>query len=345
MTSLMWCGTIVFVLVSITKRTGIFQFVTIRAAKLAKGRPYRILITLNVVTAAFSMVLDTVTTVLILAPVALLLAEEMELDPRPFIITMAISANFGGTATMIGDPPNIMIGSNAHLSFIDFVNVNLPVVIFIMILYCGFLSIYFKNRMKITNETEARILDLDESKSITDVPLLIKSLVVLFLVIISLTLHRQLDLPPATIALAGGFLLVLLADHHRIDHFLQEIEWGTIFFFIGLFIMIQGLVELGVIKIIANGFLTLTAGNMMVTTLLMLWFAGILSAFIDNIPLGACIGGNGTLIGASANVVSAGLAKKSGFSISFMDFLVYGAPTILLALLICTGYLFLRFFL
>ena len=337
MTSLMWCGTIVFVLVSITKRTGIFQFVTIRAAKLAKGRPYRILITLNVVTAAFSMVLDTVTTVLILAPVALLLAEEMELDPRPFIITMAISANFGGTATMIG--------SNAHLSFIDFVKVNLPVVIFIMILYCGFLSIYFKNRMKITNETEARILDLDESKSITDVPLLIKSLVVLFLVIISLTLHRQLDLPPATIALAGGFLLVLLADHHRIDHFLQEIEWGTIFFFIGLFIMIQGLVELGVIKIIANGFLTLTAGNMMVTTLLMLWFAGILSAFIDNIPLGACIGGNGTLIGASANVVSAGLAKKSGFSISFMDFLVYGAPTILLALLICTGYLFLRFFL
>jgi len=371
---------VIFVLIGlmliivVTKRTGLFQFVAIKAAKFSKGEPYRILIVLNIVTALFSTILDNVTTVLILSPVAILLAIELGILPQPFIITMAIASNIGGTATLIGDPPNIMIGSAVGFTFMDFIVNTFPVIVVIMIVYCFGLYFFFRHRLPVANERRARILEIDESKVITDKKLLIKCLVVLFLVVIGLTFHGLLDIPPAIISLFGGFALLLMADRHHIEQFLAEIEWGTIFFFVGLFIMVEGLVQLGAISALASAFISATGGDIFLTAVLLLWFAGVLSAFVDNIPfvatmipllqnmgqtlgaaaitplwwalsLGACLGGNGTLIGASANVVSAGICKKSGYHISFKDFAKFGIPVTLASLVICSAYISIRYFL
>lgn len=360
------------VIVGITKRTGLFQYVAIKAAKAARGNPVMILILLSVITAVFSAFLDNVTTVLILTPVTILIAVELGISPVPFIISEAIASNIGGTATLIGDPPNIMIGSAAGLNFMDFL-VNLaPVIIIILALFCLYAYFVFGRKLQVSNERRARIMDFNEKQAITDKVLLVKSVVVLGLVIVGFLVHSFIHAEPATIALAGAAVLMLLTDRHEVEAFFHEVEWGTIFFFLGLFIMVGGLVEVGAIKLLAGKLMEWTHGDISVTSIVVVWFSGIFSAIVDNIPyvatmiplvqdigntvgkeavlplwwalsLGACLGGNGTLIGASANVVSAGIAGKSGYKISFLEFTKYGAVFMLISLAVSTVYIWFRF--
>ena len=362
------------IIVGITKQTGVFEFIAIRTAKAAKGEPVVIMIAMMFITALLSAFLDNVTTILILTPVSILIAVELGLSPVPFIISQAIASNIGGTATLIGDPPNIMIGSAADISFTDFL-INLgPVVLASLFVVGTIFMLFFRSRLRVANERKARIMEFDESRSIKNRPLLIKSLSVLSLVIAGFLVHGAVNLEPATIAITGASLLMLLADRHETDEFFGEVEWGTIFFFIGLFILVGGLVELGIIRNLSQLVLSATKGNVELTGFAVLWASGLLSSFLDNIPyvatmipllqdmapqigadqmeplwwalsMGACFGGNGTLIGASANVVSAGIAAKSGYKISFLQFTKYGFLIMLLTLVIASVDLMVRFFL
>ena len=361
------------VIVNITRKTGIFQYIAIKTAKLAKGEPIAILILMAMITCTISAFLDNVTTVLIIMPVLILIAVELGTSPIPFIITGAIASNVGGTATLIGDPPNIMIGSAANLDFISFV-VNLgPLVLILMAVLALVYYLMYRKELVVSNERKAKIMDFDESKSITDKKLLVKCLTVLGLVIFGFLFHGLLKIDAALIALAGASVLMLLAGSHEVDEFIRDVEWGTIFFFVGLFILVGGLVDLGIMKVLAAKILALTDGNIMTTSLLLIWVSGFLSAVIDNIPyvatmipliqdmgttlgqaqieplwwslaIGACIGGNGTLVGASANVVSVGLANKSGYKISFWDFTKVGSFITLITLVISTAYVYIRYF-
>lgn len=357
------------IIVGITKRTGLFQFVAIKAAKFAKGDPIKILILLSLITALFSAFLDNVTTVLILTPVSILIAVELGVSPIPFVICEAIASNIGGTATLIGDPPNIMIGSAANISFSQFL-INLgPIILINLVIFSILIIFIFRKKLEVTYERKARIMEFDESKSIEDKTLLIKSIIVLIFVITGFILHGLFHIEPATIALLGASALMVMAGKEEVEKFFHEVEWTTIFFFIGLFILVGGLVEIGVIKSLAELLLKVTKGDLKITTIVMVWFSGVFSAFVDNIPyvatmiplikniglklgeasimpiwwalsLGACLGGNGTLIGASANVVSCGLAAKSGYKISFFEFTKYGAFFTLISLALSTIYLF-----
>ncbi|MFA7566892.1 MAG: ArsB/NhaD family transporter [Alkalispirochaeta sp.] len=361
------------IIVGITKQTGVFEFIAIRTAKAAKGEPVIILVAMMFITAFLSAFLDNVTTILILTPVSILIAVELGLSPVPFIISQAVASNIGGTATLIGDPPNIMIGSAADLSFTDFLVSLGPVVLVSLVVVAAIFMVFFRKRLRVGNDRKARIMEFDVSRSIKNRPLLVKSLSVLGLVIFGFLVHGAVDVEPATIAIAGASVLMLLAERHETDAFFDEVEWGTIFFFIGLFILVGGLVELGVIKRLSQLVLTATKGNVELTGFSILWASGLLSSFLDNIPyvatmipllqdmapqigpdkmepiwwalsMGACFGGNGTLIGASANVVSAGIAGKSGYKISFLQFTKYGFLIMLLTLLIASGDLVVRFF-
>jgi len=361
------------VIVNITRKTGIFQYIAIKTAKLARGEPIAILILMAMITCALSAVLDNVTTVLIIMPVLILIAVELGTSPIPFIITGAIASNVGGTATLIGDPPNIMIGSAANLDFISFV-VNLgPLVLILMAVLALIYYLMYRKELVVSNERKAKIMDFDESKSITDKKLLVKCLTVLGLVIFGFLFHGLLKIDAALIALAGASVLMLLAGSHEVDEFIRDVEWGTIFFFVGLFILVGGLVDLGIMKVLAAKILALTGGNIMTTSILLIWVSGFLSAVVDNIPyvatmipliqdmgnslgqaqieplwwslaIGACFGGNGTLVGASANVVSVGLANKSGYKISFWDFTKVGSFITLITLVISTAYVYIRYF-
>ncbi|MBI9099332.1 MAG: ArsB/NhaD family transporter [Spirochaetaceae bacterium] len=360
------------VIVGITKRSGLFQYIAIKLAKLVNGDPVKILILFSILTAILSALLDNVTTVLILTPVIILISVELGLNPIPFIISSALASNIGGMATLIGDPPNIMIGSAAGLGFTDFI-INLgPLVLILLFSHCVLILLFFKKKMEVSMERRARIMEFDERASITDKALLIKSLSVLFLVLLLFLLHGLITLEPSTVALGGAALLMLLAGGDEVEDFFHEVEWSTIFFFIGLFIMVGGLVELGVINFLAEKYLQLTAGNLVLTSESIIWVSGFLSAFLDNIPyvatmiplverlgqdigqasigpvwwslaIGACLGGNGTLIGASANVVSAGISGRSGYKISFMEFTKYGMIIMVITLAISSVYVYLRY--
>lgn len=362
------------IIVGITKQTGLFQYVAIKAAKIARGNPYIILIMLSLITAIFSAFLDNVTTILIIVPVTILIAVELGISPIPFVISEALASNVGGTATLIGDPPNIMIGSAAKLSFLDFI-VNLtPVIIIILIVFCIYIYFVFGKKMKVPIERRARIMEFDETKSIENFPLLIKSSIIISLVILGFLLHGVLHLEPATIALAGASILMLLTGHKEIEHLFHEVEWSSIFFFFGLFIMVGGLVEIGVIKTLSENILKLTNNNIKTTSIVIIWLSGIISAIVDNIPyvatmipllknignqlgstaiiplwwslaLGACLGGNATLIGASANVVSAGISGKSGYKISFLEFTKYGLSFTIISLFISSIYVYIKYLL
>lgn len=358
------------VIVGITKHSGIFQYTAIKTAKAVHGEPVRIIILFTFLSAFFSAILDNVTTVMILTPVIILVAVELGLSPVPFVISCAIASNIGGTATLIGDPPNIMIGSAADLGFTDFL-INLgPIVIINFIILCFIIYFLFRKQLNVSIERRARIMEFDERQSIKDKKLLIKCLSVIAIVITGFLFHDKLGLKPATIAMFGAALLMLLSGTEEVEEFFKEVEWGTIFFFIGLFILVGGLVELGVIKILSSGIMSFTEGNVVLTSELMIWLSGIFSAVVDNIPyvatmipmvedmgqvmgdasvmpiwwslaLGSCFGGNGTLIGASANVVSAGIATKSGFKISFIDFTKYSALITFITLLTSSIYIYL----
>ncbi|HUX22240.1 MAG TPA: ArsB/NhaD family transporter [Spirochaetia bacterium] len=361
------------VIVGITKQSGVFQFVAIRMAKVARGRPLRIMLLLSLITALFSSLLDNVTTILIVSPVTIMIAVELEISPVPLLISEAIASNVGGTATLVGDPPNIMIGSAAHFTFIDFLTNIAPFVIILMILDLALLALFFRKQLKADEVRRMLIMEMDEKKSIEDRPLMIKSLSVIVLVIIGFLLQSQTGLEAGAVALGGAALLMLLTGGKEIDRYFADIEWGSIFFFIGLFILVGGLVLLGVVNDVAQFLLGLTKDNMEVTSAVLIWASGLLSAIVDNIPyvatmiplvehfgkvlgettieplwwalsLGACLGGNGTLVGASANVIAAGIAKRSGFHISFLEFTKYGALITLFNLILSTVFIDLFYF-
>jgi Na+/H+ antiporter NhaD/arsenite permease-like protein len=358
------------IIVNITKRTGVFEYIAIRAAKFSKGNPIKILILFSVITAILSGVLDNVTTVLLIVPVTLVITKTLEIDPIPFLMCEIFSSNIGGTATLIGDPPNLMIGSAAGLSFLDFVKNLAPVIIIILLVTLLAIKQLYKNSMKTSEEDKKKIMALDESKAIRDMALMKKCLAVLFLTLIGFLTHSYLGFESATIAIAGSAILLAISKVEP-DEILQETEWGTIFFFIGLFIMTGVLEDVGIMEILAQKTLSLTKGNLVMTGIFVLWISAIASAFIDNIPfvatmiplikamgtmggmdivplwwalsLGACLGGNGTMIGASANLVVIGIAEKSGYKISFKDYFKLGFPVMLVSIIISTAYLLIFF--
>lgn len=358
------------VIVTIAKDTGMFQYIAIRAAKIAKGEPWRIMVMLSLVTAIFSAFLDNVTTVMLIVPVTFVIADNLKINPVPFLLAEIFMANIGGTATLIGDPPNILIGSAAGLSFMQFLT-NLGPVVAIMIPVVFLVYRFFwRKHLHADPELQANILKLNEKDALTKRSLLIKTLIVLGLVLVGFVLHNTLHLEAATIALAGAGLLWLL-DNQNPERVLKEVEWPTIFFFVGLFVLVRGLEEVGAIEFLAHRLLDVTGGQLSITAIAMIWGSAIFSSVVDNIPfvatmiplvkdigaisnlpleplwwslaLGACLGGNGTLVGASANLVVAGLSEKSGYRIRFMDFIKFGAPVMFLTIIISTAYVWVRY--
>ncbi|GIP23614.1 ArsB/NhaD family transporter [Paenibacillus sp. J22TS3] len=360
------------VMVSITAETGLFRYIAIWAAKKVKGEPVRILIVLGLITAFGSAFLDNVTTVLLMVPVTFSITRQLKVNPVPFLFTEIIASNVGGTATLIGDPPNIMIGSAVkELTFMSFISNLTPIVVIIMLAYIPILVWMFRKKIQTTPELKESLMKLDNSELITDHKLLRKCLVILGLTILGFFLHQSLHLESATVALAGAFLLLLLTGEHTMEKALSRVEWTTIFFFVGLFVLVSGLVETGVIAQLAASAIKWTGGDPLATSMLILWLSAIASAFLDNIPfvatmipmiqemgqmgvqnleplwwslaLGACLGGNGTLIGASANLIVAGLSGKEGHPIRFMDYTKMGLPLMLLSIVLSSIYIYLRY--
>jgi Na+/H+ antiporter NhaD/arsenite permease-like protein len=369
------------VIVAITRRSGVFQFIAVWSAKVVKASPWGILLMLSVVTAIFSALLDNVTTVLLIAPVTLLICHELDLSPYPFLFAEIFSSNIGGTATLIGDPPNIMIGSAVRLTFNDFVINLAPVVPVILLVTLGAIYLIWGRKLHATADARERIMQFREREAITDVRLLKQSLLVLALVITGFVLAHPLKIEPATIAMFGAALLLLLSNisnsaeeqADNVHHTFGKVEWVTIFFFVGLFIAVKGIEEAGVLKILADKAISLTGGDMALTALTVLWVSAIVSAIVDNIPfvatmipliksmaptfggaenlmplwwslaLGACLGGNGSLVGASANLIVAGFAERSGHRIRFLQFMALAFPLMLLSIVIASVYIYFRF--
>lgn len=355
--------------VAIVKNSGIFEYIAIKAAKIAKGRPWPLMLLLCIITAVLSGFLDNVTTVLLIGPMTLAITNMLKTSPVPFFITQIMASNIGGTATLIGDPPNIMIGSAAGLSFLDFVaNTGLAVVFVLAAMLVCFYFIYGR-KLHVEAEAMAEVLQLDENKTIKDRPLLIKSVVMIVIVVFAFIFHSQLHLESSTVALTAAGIMLLIG-RQDVEEAIAGVEWSTLIFFTGLFIVVGGLQETGVIQIVANTLVDMTAGHMTLTILLILWVSAIISAFLDNIPfvatlipliltmessgvdvaplwwavsLGACLGGNGTLIGASANVVLSGISNRHGFPITFASYFKVGFPLMLLSVGICTIYMLLRY--
>ncbi|MBU5306294.1 ArsB/NhaD family transporter [Clostridioides mangenotii] len=355
--------------VAVVKNSGLFEYIAIWTAKKTKGDPWKIMVYFIIITAVLSALLDNVTTVLLIGPMTITITQILGLNPVPFLLSQILASNIGGTATLIGDPPNIMIGSAANLSFMDFV-VNLsPVIIVIliaMIICCKFL---YSKKLVVDDEARQRIMNFDETKSIKDRTLMIKSIVVMFFILLGFAFHSTLKIESCIVALTGAVVMLLIGKQD-VDEILLDVEWSTIFFFMGLFIVVGGLVEVGLINNLAEVIIGATSGHMILTMLIILWLSAIVSSFLDNIPfvatiipliltmqaqgidvtplwwatsLGACLGGNGTLIGASANVVLAGVSQRHGYPITFKEFFKVGFPIMLMSVAISTVYLVIKF--
>lgn len=363
------------IIVGVTRETGVFEFLAIKAAKMAHGRPLAIMASLALVTAVLSALLDNVTTVLLIVPVTFAIARKLELSPIPFLIVEILSSNIGGTATLIGDPPNIMIGSATHLGFLDFVINLTPVVILIHVTTVFICQLIYKRKMLVTPEIQQRIYEIDETQELKDIPLMKKCLFALGVTITGFFLHQFLGLESSVIALSGASLLLLITRADP-EHPLHTVEWPVIFFFIGLFVVVGALEEVGIIEALAHYALEITGGIVVPTGMLILWISALASAFVDNIPfvatmipliknmalenadinamqnflwwslsLGACLGGNGTIIGASANVVVIGMAEKRGSRITFINFFKIAFPLMIMSIIISTGYLLVWYYL
>jgi len=364
------------VIVGVAKRSGMFQFVAIYAARLVKGNPRMLLIVLSLITAVFSALLDNVTTVLLVVPVTLLLTEQLKLPAYPFLFAQIFAANVGGTATLIGDPPNILIGSAVGLSFMDFVyNVGPPAAI-IMVCMLVFFDFVWGRKFKASADSQKVIMNYVPQEALEDVELLWKSLGVLALVLFGFIYGHDHGLEPGTIALTGAALLLLLDNYkfkaevqsHRVQEAFQTVEWETIFFFIGLFMLVYGVEQAGLLALLGEYLLDLSNNDIAKAGMIILWSSAILSAIVDNIPfvatmipliqsteasfgghdaimplwwalsLGACLGGNGSLIGASANIMVASFAERAGQRISFLKFMAMGFPLMLVTIAIAAVY-------
>lgn len=371
------------IIINLMRPTGVFEYIAIKSAKWGRGEPLRIMVIFAMVTAILSAFLDNVTTVLLITPVTLLIADALEVDPVPYLISCALASNIGGTATLIGDPPNIMIASKAQLNFMDFIYHLTPIVIVMMFFYVLVIKLIWGKRLLTRDELKKRIMKMDEKNAIKDSVMLKKSLFVLGVVLSGFVFHGILHLQPATIALFGAGLLLFLSRTHDLHHVLAEVEWPTIFFFMGLFIIVGGVVKVGLIKWMSIRMLEITQENLLATSIIVIWFSAFASAIVDNIPyvatmnpliidmarqlwphetgtqllqhadlmplwwslaLGACLGGNGTAIGASANVIVIGISEKAGRRISFLKFMAYGMPIMIITVALSTVYVWLRYY-
>ena len=365
--------------ISVMRQTGLFMYLAIKTAKLAKGRPLRVMMYMYLGTAIVSALLGSVTTIMILVPILLLIAAELKITPVPFIITMIIASNFGGAATMIGDPPNIMIGSATDYTFIDFVLNLTPPVVVITLSSLGLIWLLYRKGMVVSNQNRAKLMEYNEKSLITNHRMMVWSLIVLALMLAALSLQSVLKIETATISMSAGLLLLLMNNRKKVENVLiHDIDWVTIFFFIGLFMIVESLVATGFIDALANRVLLATGGEPRATSMAILWLSGVFSAIIDNVPfvasmipvldkigtvfqanhvpaamidplwwslsLGTCLGGNGTLIGASANIVAVGIASHNGFKISFGEYTKIGVLFTLNAMLISTAYIWFRYF-
>ena len=362
------------IIVGVLKQTGVFEFLAIWAAKRAGGKPFRVMVMLVLITAVASALLDNVTTVLLIAPVTFLVCERMNVPPVPFLIAEALAANIGGTATLIGDPPNIIIASRAGLSFNDFL-VNLaPLVVVLLVVFIGLCRWLFRDAFRYDPQRVDEVMELDEREAISDRKLLVRCLLVLAGVTIGFVLHSALHIDPSVVALLGAAAIILVS-RTRPQQFLEEVEWPTLVFFMGLFIMVGGLVETGVIERLGEAAQEAVGGRPLLAATVLLFGSAVLSAIVDNIPyvttvaplveglvenvpdptqgealwwalaLGADLGGNATAVGASANVVIIGLAAKYGHPISFWTFTRYGLVVAAITVTLSWPYLALRYFL
>lgn len=377
------------VIVNIVRETGLFEVLAIWAAQRADARPFRLLALLAVLTAVLSAMLDNVTTVLLMAPVTLSIAKRLELNPVTYLMAEALASNIGGTATLVGDPPNIMIASKAELSYLDFLLVMGPIVIVIMAVFLVLLWVLFGRTMTVAPRLRENILALSLREAVPDDAFLRRCLILLATVNVGFCVHSLIHLEPATIALLGASLFMVIGHARRKTEdadeltYLADVEWKTIFFFIGLFILVGGLVKVGVIRYLADQLVAVTRGNLAGSTMAVLWGSAMLSAVVDNIPyvaamnplivdlarslhpeitdyvvlvhqpdilplwwalaLGACLGGNGTIIGASANVVIVDIARKSGYRVTFGQFFKFGFPVMIGSVAISALYLWLVF--
>lgn len=361
--------------ISVMRQTGLFMYLAIRIAKIAKGRPLMIMILMYLLTTFTSAFMGSVTTIMILVPIVLLIASELKISPVPFIITMVIASNAGGAATMIGDPPNILIGSATDYNFMDFIINLTPPILLVTIASVGLIWLLYHKAMHVSNENRAKLMSYDESMLIKNPFLLKSSIIILAAMLLAFTLQGVLHIETATIAMSAGLLLLVLSDKNKVEQILaNDIDWVTIFFFMGLFMIVESLVETGFITIIADNIMKVTHSEPKATSMVILWVSSIFSAVIDNVPfvaamipvlehmgviignpdamhplwwslsLGACLGGNGTMVGASANIVAIGIANRNGFRISFKEYTKIGAFFTFVAILISTGYILLRYY-
>jgi Na+/H+ antiporter NhaD/arsenite permease-like protein len=359
------------VIVGVLRQTGVFEYVAIWATKRARGRPFRVMTLLCLITAVASAGLDNVTTVLLIAPVTLLVCDRIGVRPVPFLIAEALASNIGGTATLIGDPPNLIVASRSGLTFNDFLANLAPLVVVLVVVFIGLCRVLFRRDFEADPAQVAEVMELDEREAIRDRRLLTRSLVVLAAVLAAFSLHSVLHLEPSVVALLGAGVLVAISGLSP-ETYLEEIEWETLLFFSGLFILVGALVKTGAIDHLAEGLAAATGDSPARAMMLLLWGSAALSAVVDNIPyvatmapvvqhlvdegplagpqglwgallLGADLGGNATAIGASANVVVTGIAKRNGNPISFWEFTKYGSIVALVTLVISTPYLLLRY--
>ncbi|MGL5417809.1 MAG: SLC13 family permease [Clostridium sp.] len=358
-------------IVAVFKRTGFFEYIAMFTAKICKGNSLKIIFTLGILAALFSGVLDNVTTVLLMGPVTILITRLLKVNPIPFMIVEIFAANIGGTGTLIGDPPNIMIGSAAHLSFVDFLVKLFPITIVILILTIGIIYYIYRKELLVNYEEKVVISKLNPRKEIKNKKLLTQTLIVILIVLIAFIISNKIGMSVGEIAVIGACVLLLISKMNFED-IVKDIEWGSILFFIGLFIMVGGLVQVGIINMLAHLIISYGKTSPVLLMLIMLWGSAIISTFLNNIPfvatliplvlvmqkngvdismlwwaisLGACLGGNGSLIGASANVVLANVSEKNGYKIRFGEYFKIGFPLMILSIVISSIYLLALYYL
>lgn len=357
------------ILVAIIRQSGLFEYVAIKAAKMVHGDPWKIMIAFIIITAILSGILDNVTTVLLVGPMTIAIAKMLEINPVPFLMTQIFASNAGGTATLIGDPPNIMIGSAAKLSFLDFLENTGIAVILVIIFMIIMVHFVYKPEIEVKGLDTSKIMELDPNKSITDKPLLIKGVILIILVVMGFIFHDKLGVESGTVALSAAAIMLIIGGT-SVENAIHDVEWTTIVFFMSLFVVVGGLTETGVVKQLASLLIARTAGHPVVMMLILLWASAILSSFLNNIPfiatlipfvlalkadgmdveplwwaisLGACLGGNGTMIGASANVVLSDISTKHGYPITFKSYLRVGMPFMLVSVFIAMVFLLVKY--
>lgn len=357
------------IFVAIVRQSGMFEYIAVRAAKAVHGDPWKIMVAFTLITAVLSAILDNVTTVLLVGPMSIAIARMLKIDPVPFLMGQILASNVGGTATLIGDPPNIMIGSAAHLSFMDFLDNTGFAVLFILAVLILLMKIVYEKKIELGTVDTGAVEKLDPSKSITNRALMKKGIIVLICVIVGFMFHDKLGIESSVIALTAAAVMLIIG-REDVDQAIQDVEWTTILFFMSLFVVVGGLTETGIIKELASKIIDATNGHPMMTMLVLLWASALLSSILDNIPfvatliplilamqadgmdvtsfwwaisLGACLGGNGTMIGASANVVLSDISTKHGYPITFKSYLKVGMPFMLLSIVISTVFLVVKF--